>query len=147
MELMVKTFTQLSNLELYHIMKARQEIFIVEQNCVYNDIDDIDLTATHVFLKDKEEICAYTRLYWEEERESAVKVGRVIAPRRGTGLGLEIMMESIKIAKEYYRPEEIFIHAQCYAIGFYEKAGFSVISEEFLEDDIPHVAMVINCCD
>lgn len=145
MELVVKTFAQLTLLELFHIMKARQEIFIVEQNCVYQDIDDIDQIATHVFLKDKEAICAYARLYWEEEREDAVKIGRVIAPRRGEGVGLQVMKEAVRIAQEFYRPKELFIHAQEYAIGFYEKAGFSVISAPFMEDDIPHVEMVLPC--
>lgn len=144
MELVIKTFAELTINELYAILKARQEIFIVEQNCPYLDADGLDQIATHIFYKEKGTICAYTRLYWEDGRENAVKVGRVIAVRRGTGLGLKILEESVKIAKEFYRPTELFVHAQEYAIGFYEKAGFKVISEPFLEDGIPHVEMLLR---
>lgn len=141
MELIVKNFSELTLHELYHIIKAREEIFIVEQNCPYLDVDGIDLEATHVFYKEEERICAYTRLYWEKSREQSIKIGRVIAVDRGTGLGLQIMKESVRIAKERFAPKELYIHAQEYAIGFYEKAGFSVSSGVFMEDDIPHVVM------
>lgn len=144
MELVVKTFEELSKEELYEILRARQEIFIVEQNCPYLDADGVDFEATHVFLKDELGIAAYTRLYWEKERESSVKIGRVIAVRRGTGAGLRVMEESVRIGKERYNPKEFYIHAQEYAKGFYGKVGFVVSSAPFLEDDIPHVAMTLS---
>lgn len=143
-ELVVKSFEELTKDELYEILRARQEIFIVEQNCPYLDADGIDQGATHVFLRDEIGIAAYTRIYWEKERESSVKIGRVIAVRRGTGAGLRIMEESVRIAEEQFRPKELYIHAQEYAKGFYEKVGFQVISTPFLEDDIFHVAMAIT---
>lgn len=145
MELVVKTFEQLTLLELYHILQARERIFIVEQECAYLDADGVDEHSTHVFYKENEEICAYTRLYWEEHREKSIKIGRVIAVKRGTGLGLRVMKEAMLVAEQVYHPDELFIHAQSYAIGFYEKAGFSVCSEEFMEDEIPHVEMVYLC--
>lgn len=142
MELVVKEFSSLTLEELYKIIRAREEIFIVEQNCVYLDVDGIDQQATHVFLEEDGELLAYCRLYWEESRESSVKVGRVIAPRRSCGFGLKILQAGISVAVERYDPKELYLHAQEYAIGFYEKAGFSVVSPTFLEDGIPHVEMV-----
>lgn len=144
-QLVIKAFAQLTTLELYHILQARQDIFILEQTCIYRDIDEQDLTATHVFYKDGEEICAYARVYWDENHKGRVKIGRVIAVRRSTGIGLKLMLEAVTVAKEQFHPQEILIHAQEYARGFYEKAGFSVVSEEtFLEDDIPHLYMRIG---
>lgn len=144
--LVIKTFEQLSSRELYAILQARLDIFIMEQNCIYRDIDDVDLTATHIFYQEGVEICAYARIYWDPHQNNTVKIGRVIAVRRGTGLGGKLMKEAVKVAKDFYRPEKILIHAQAYARGFYEKAGFAVMSEEtFLEDDIPHYYMEIVC--
>lgn len=142
----VKTFDQLSNLELYHILQARLNIFIIEQNCIYPDIDEVDLDATHLFYKEGEDILAYCRLYQDDEWENSVKIGRVITVRRGVGLGLIMMLEAVEQVKKRYRPAKIHIHAQEYARGFYEKAGFSVTDPvTFLEDDIPHFHMGIDC--
>lgn len=145
LKMVQKPFADLTVLELYHILQARQDIFIIEQTCIYPDIDNLDQIATHVFLKDGDDICAYARIYWDDHHENTVKIGRVIAPRRGTGAGLQVMLEAVRITKEEYKPEEILLHAQEYARGFYEKAGFHAVSEEtFLEDDIPHLLMKID---
>lgn len=144
MELVVKTFQELTVDEFHDIIRAREEIFIVEQDCVYLDVDGTDKVATHLFWKEGGEILSYARLYWEESRDSCVKVGRVIAPRRGCGCGRMIMESAVQIGIERYQPKELYLHAQEYAIGFYEKSGFSVISEPYLEDGIFHVDMLLT---
>ncbi len=141
----IKSFQELSNLELYRILQARQDIFILEQQCIYPDLDDIDLEATHLFYKRGENIAAYCRLYWDKERASAVKIGRVIAVERSTGLGGALMEQAVRVANSQYQPQELILHAQVYAIGFYEKSGFRQISPHFMEDDIPHCLMQQDC--
>ncbi|MFI3255309.1 MAG: GNAT family N-acetyltransferase [Eubacteriales bacterium] len=149
MELHVKTFAQLTSLELYALLRARQEVFILEQNCVYLDADGTDIVATHLFYKEGEEeganILASCRLYWDPEEDNQVLLGRVLTTRRGEGHGLKLVLEGVAFAKEYYRPNTILIHAQEYAIPFYEKADFVVCSGTFLEDGIKHKMMKISC--
>lgn len=142
-EIHLKTFQELSNTQLYRIMQARVNIFIVEQDCVYPDLDDIDYQALHLFLQEEDEILAYCRLYWDPtEGENVAKIGRVITVRRGQGYGLELMKEAVKRGQEELNPAKIAIHAQEYACGFYEKAGFVVADPvSFLEDGIPHLHM------
>lgn len=141
----VKTFEQLTNHELYRILQARVNIFIVEQNCIYPDIDNVDFHANHLFYKEGEEILAYCRMYQDDEWENSVKIGRVITVERGKGLGLEMMLEAVSLTKTLYDCQRIHIHAQEYARGFYEKAGFAVTDPvTFLEDGIPHFHMGIS---
>lgn len=140
METVVKRFNELTLDELYRIVKLRVDVFVVEQNCPYSDLDDLDQDAIHVFVKENDEILAYLRVLNNER----VKIGRVISARRGEGLGKIVLDAGIKAAKELLDPQDIFIHAQTYARGFYEKAGFEVCGEEFLEDDIPHLPMILK---
>lgn len=142
MELIIKHFSQLSRDELYEIYKLRAEVFVVEQQCVYQDIDDGDRSAYHVFFKDEAGIQAYLRILPAGAVFDAVSIGRVIAVKRRCGLGTRIVQEGIKAARELLGAEEIKIEAQVYAKGLYEKLGFVQTSEEFLEDGIPHVEMV-----
>ncbi len=145
MELVVKNFDELTLRELYELLRARSEIFVVEQSCIYQDIDRIDYDSIHVFLKgENDEVLACLRLYYIDEENKIVKLGRVISITHGIGLGGKILKEGVRVAKERMNPREIIIHAQCYAIGYYEKEGFRVCSEEFLEDDIPHVKMILK---
>lgn len=146
MQLVVKNFDELTLRELYELLRARSEIFVVEQECIYQDIDRIDYDSIHVFLKeDNDEVLACLRLYYLPEAEGRVKLGRVISTTHGIGLGGKILHEGVRVARERMNPKEIYIHAQCYAIGYYQKEGFEVCSEEFLEDGIPHVAMILRC--
>ncbi len=149
MELQIKTFHQLSSLELYALMRVRQEVFVVEQNCPYLDADGTDILATHLFYKEGEQeganVIACCRLYWNQDEDNQVLLGRVLTARRGEGHGLRLVLEAVSFAKEVYRPSSILIHSQEYAIPFYEKAGFSVCSDTFLEDGIKHKLMVISC--
>lgn len=142
MELNIKHFSQLSRDELFEIYKLRVTVFIVEQQCPYQEIDDADREAYHIFLKDEEGIQAYLRLLPAGVAFDAVSLGRVIAVKRRCGLGTRIVEAGIKAAKEILGAETIKIEAQVYARGLYEKLGFVQTSEEFLEDGIPHIEMV-----
>ena len=142
MELKIKTFNELTTKELYEILKSRAEIFVVEQNCVYQDLDDIDYKSIHVFYqKEDGRVAAYLRLFYKEDMK-VIQMGRVLTLKHGTGLGKRILQEGIKIVETKMQAEKIYIEAQKYAIGFYEQAGFEVCSEEFLEDGISHVEMI-----
>lgn len=144
MELKAKFFNELTTKELYEILKSRAEIFVVEQNCVYQDIDDRDYQSLHVFFEENGTVTAYLRAYMKGEGQ--VQMGRVLTLRHGTGLGGKLLKAGIAQVREKFRPERIYIEAQRYATGYYEREGFQECSEEFLEDGIPHVGMelVIN---
>ena len=141
-----KTFSQLTGSEMYEILKVRQDVFVVEQECIYKDADDIDYVSYHLFSMDSNgKVDAYLRIFKREGETSTWQLGRVLTTKRGIGLGGELLREAIRIVKEELSGKEIYIEAQCYALGYYEKAGFVVTSEEFLEDGIPHKAMRCNC--
>lgn len=142
MQLYIKHFSQLSRDELFEIYKLRVAVFVVEQQCPYQEIDDADRAAYHIFLKDEAGIQAYLRLLPAGVTFDAVSLGRVIAVKRRCGLGTRIVEEGIKAAKEILGAETIKIEAQVYARELYEKIGFVQTSGEFLEDGIPHVEMV-----
>ena len=146
MKFVYKTFDELTTKELYELLKARAEIFVVEQNCVYQDLDDIDYKSTHVFFEnDSGNIVAYLRLFQRDDDLNIIQMGRVLTLEHGTGLGGKILHEGIDVAKKYLKAKKIYIEAQKYAIGFYEREGFKVCSEDFLEDGIPHVQMELVC--
>lgn len=143
MELVVKTFEELTTRELYEILRVRSEIFVVEQNCVYQDVDRIDYRSLHVFYKNENgEVAAYLRLYDKADTPGTVQMGRVLTLKHGTGLGEQILHVGAELAESRMNAGTIYIEAQVYAIKFYEREGFRVASEEFLEDGIPHVVMI-----
>lgn len=142
MELSVKTFPQLTARELYEILKARAAIFVVEQNCVYQDLDDKDYDALHVFYTENGVVTAYLRAYWKDG--DTVQMGRVLTLRHGAGLGGTLLREGIAQIRDKMRPGRICIEAQCYAVGYYQREGFRISSETFLEDGIPHVQMLLT---
>lgn len=143
MKLVVKTFEELTTKEIYEILKSRAEIFVVEQNCVYQDIDDIDLRSLHVFYQDEtDRVVAYLRLFHKKNSADTIQMGRVLTLEHGIGLGGKILHDGISVAVARMGAKKIFIEAQTYAIKFYEREGFKVCSEEFLEDGIPHVQML-----
>lgn len=145
MGMVVKLFQDLSIYELYEIMKIRSSVFVVEQNCVYQDLDDKDKLAYHVFLKEDEGIQAYLRVLPKDISFEDVSIGRVLTIKRGQGLGYKILLEGIKVAKDRLKADKIKIEAQLYAKEFYERVGFKQISDDFLEDGIPHILMEL--CD
>ena len=142
MKAIIKYFNELTTKELYEILKARSEIFVVEQNCVYQDIDDKDYESLHFFYEEDGKVTAYLRAFYRDD--SVVQIGRVLTLQHGIGLGGKLLKEGIAIIKEKMNPSRLYIEAQCYAIGYYEKEGFRVCSEEFLEDGIPHVQMTLD---
>ena len=135
MEFSAKTFEELSSLELYEILKARSQIFVVEQNCAYQDIDYLDSRSLHIFSMEDQKVTAYLRAYWKNR--DVVQIGRVLTMKHGTGLGGKLLKAGISIVKEKMPCRKIYIEAQCYAEAFYQREGFQVISEPFLEDGIP----------
>lgn len=144
MELFVRRFDELDIHDLYEIMKLRCDVFIVEQECHYEDIDGRDINAIHVYLKDDNEIVGYLRILDKGVVFKEVSIGRVIAKRRRVGIGSELLKAGLIAAKKYYNADKIKIEAQVYAKSFYERVGFKVCGAEFLEDGIPHVPMVVE---
>ncbi|MBD5114256.1 MAG: GNAT family N-acetyltransferase [Ruminococcaceae bacterium] len=145
MQLHIKKFGELTLEELYEILRHRAEIFVEEQACPYNDVDGLDINAYHVFLTDNDGMAAYLRVLDKGVQHEEVTIGRVIAVKRGQGLGAEIFKAGIKVAREKYGAKKIQIAAQCQARGFYEKFGFRQISEEFLDVGIAHIHMQLDC--
>ncbi|MCD7888648.1 MAG: GNAT family N-acetyltransferase [Oscillospiraceae bacterium] len=140
MELITKTYNELSKDELYDILYLRSDVFIMEQERVCRDVDGDDRNALHVWLKDENGIAAYLRILYNEGVKTAL-IGRVIAVRRKTGLGKRIVTEALGISKEHFGTEKALVHAQECAKGFYEKCGFKVISEPKFEDGSLHLWM------
>lgn len=136
-----KCFEELTTRELYEILKARAEIFVVEQECVYQDIDDIDYNSLHMFYEANGKVVAYARAYRKAGEGQVVHLGRVLTMEHGKGLGGILLKAAIAEVRERWNPIKIVIEAQCYATGYYEREGFKIYSEEFLEDGIPHVRM------
>ena len=141
MELVVKHFSELSTEELFEIYKLRVSVFVVEQECPYQEIDDMDRVAYHLWLKDDDGIEAYARVLPQGTAFPTVAIGRIIAVKRRCGLGSKIVKSAIEVAKAKFNADEITIEAQVYARLLYEKCGFQQISEQFLEDGIPHILM------
>ena len=135
---LVKSFDELTLFELHGLLRLRSAVFIVEQNCAYPDIDGLDPVSKHVFIKDGGGIAAYARICPEDG--GVFRIGRVVTETRGRGLGMRVLRAAVEECRAL-GAKEIRIEAQVYAVGFYEKAGFRVLGEEFLEDGIPHIEM------
>ena len=134
----IKTFEQLTTKELFHIYKLRVDTFVVEQQCPYHEIDDIDLKSHHIYLQQGKDILAYCRLY---KQNDAYHIGRVIAATKHKGYGTLIMKTAIKFAINILHTQSINIEAQTYVKKFYEKLGFVTTSEPFDDDGIQHIKM------
>ncbi len=144
MEVKIKHFSELTLDELYEIMRARQEVFVVEQDCVYLDADGKDKNAYHVFIEENGKILAALRVLDRGVSYADASIGRVITTRRGAGLGEKIILAGIKTAKEKFGADIIRISAQVQASGFYKKYGFKQVSDVYLEDNIDHFEMVLT---
>ena len=144
MEFFIKEFYQLSLDELYRILQLRSEIFVVEQDCVYQDIDYKDQKAIHILGYKNEKLIAYTRIFKPGDYFNDASIGRVVVAenQRKFGYGFVIMQHSIKAVKEYFNETTIKISAQKYLKNFYESLDFEQIGEEYLEDNIPHIPMI-----
>lgn len=143
MELTVKRFEELDRDELYELLRIRVAVFVVEQNCAYQELDGKDRRAYHVFLKDGGKVQAYLRVLDPGVSFEEASIGRVIAVKRRCGLGSRILAEGVRVARERLHASAVRIEAQTYARGLYEAQGFRQVSEEFLEDGIPHIQMLL----
>ena len=143
MKINIKTFNELSTSELYHILQLRSEVFVVEQDCVYQDIDGKDDKALHIIGKENEEIVAYTRCFDKGFYFEEASIGRVVVQQdqRKYGYGHQIITASIQAIKERFSTDHIKLSAQQYLVKFYESHGFTSEGEGYLEDGIPHIAM------
>ena len=141
MQAKIKSFDELTKEELYEILRLRVDIFVVEQECPYPEIDGKDYDAFHIYLENQGQILAYSRVY---EEEGQVHIGRVIAKERRKGHATLILKEAIRVACENYQARKIVIEAQTYAKSLYAKVGFVEDSERYLLDGIEHVKMVLQ---
>lgn len=142
----IKTFEELTNNELYGLLKARVDVFIVEQECAYQEIDNIDQKAIHYFAEVDGEIAALVRILPRNTTYEEVAIGRVLVVEkfRGTGLAKELMNRAISFVQEEWKEEEIKIQAQTYLQSFYESLGFKQVSVVYEEDEIPHIDMLLQ---
>lgn len=146
MEFKLKTFKDLNIEDLYKILRFRNEIFVVEQNCVYQECDNKDLKAYHLYFEEAGEIIAYLRILNKGVSYDEVSIGRVAVHynHRREQLGNKLMERAIKFIEEELKEKEIRISGQVYIKEFYKNLGFKEVSEEYLEDDIPHVEMLLK---
>ena len=139
----IKTFQNLTALELWKIYQLRVAVFVVEQNCAYQEVDEKDLKALHLFAKNSQKLTAYCRIIPEQD---GVHIGRVLVTKeaRGTGLAKKLMTQALTVCQQKWQSEKIYVQAQAYLQDFYQSVGFKPISEVYLEDGIPHLDMVLN---
>ena len=140
----IKTFNELSTQELYAILQLRSEVFVVEQDCVYLDIDGKDQKALHILGYKDEKLVAYTRIFKAGYYFEETSIGRVLVRfnERKFKYGYTIMEASIAAIKTHYNETLIRISAQSYLRKFYNNLGFKEVGEEYLEDGIPHINMI-----
>jgi len=140
------TYQQLSKEKLYQIIRLRLEVFVLEQNCIYQDLDNKDQKAIHLVGEEEGKVIAYTRLFKKGDYFENASIGRVIVRKesRKKDYGKIIMQKSIEELKNEHNEENIEISAQKYLIKFYDDLGFKKMGEEYLEDNIPHIKMILK---
>lgn len=143
-ECIVKPFYDLTLHELYEILQLRNEVFIVEQNCPYQDLDNKDFKASHVLIYSNSKLVAYSRIFDVNITFKEASIGRVITHKevRSSGVGKFLMEKSIENLYKLYGKQSIRIGAQYYAIPFYQKFNFKPEGDIYLEDGIEHIEMV-----
>lgn len=142
----IRSFEQLSNIQLYQLLKLRSEVFVIEQNCIFLDADDKDQKCHHLLLYKGEALAAYSRIVPAGVSYAEVSIGRVVTSPafRGTGLGRELMERSIQACVDLYGAQPVRIGAQYYAVKFYGSLGFVPQGEIYDEDGIDHIEMVLH---
>lgn len=145
----IKTFNNLTKLELYQLLQLRSEVFVVEQDCVYQDVDGKDEKALHILGFKNDKIVAYTRIFKSGDYFKKASIGRVVVKEneRKFGYGHELLKASIKAIKDFYKETEIIISAQVYLKKFYEVHQFIQVGKSYLEDGIPHIRMRYTSSD
>jgi ElaA protein len=143
MNIQVKSFTELNTTELYNLLQLRSEVFVVEQDCVYQDIDFKDQKALHILGYKNDVLTAYTRIFKPGDYFKNSSIGRVVVKdsERKFNFGHQIMKASIAAIKSNFKEDKITISAQKYLKKFYESHGFYQVDDEYLEDGIPHIRM------
>ena len=144
LDIYIKSFNELSLEELYYLLQLRSEVFVVEQDCVYQDVDGKDQKALHIIGKKDNVIIAYTRIFKQGDYFKEASIGRVVVSEKARHLkyGHQLMVASIKVIENSFHTKEIKLSAQKYLEKFYNNLGFKTIGEPYLEDGIPHIAMV-----
>lgn len=140
----IKKFNELNIEEIYKILALRNEVFIVEQECPYLDCDDKDLNSYHLFLTENGEIVSYLRILEKGVSYDEISIGRVAVKKsyRGKGISRKMMLKAIEFIENNLSENTIKIQAQAYLLNFYSSLGFKAVSEEYLEDNIPHIDMI-----
>lgn len=142
MKLVIKHYDELTLDELHDILKLRVAVFVVEQSCPYQEVDGHDPQAYHLWIEDDETgILSYLRVLPPATTHADASIGRVVSLVRRQGLATRLLREGIRVAREKFGAEHITLDSQVYVRSLYEKVGFMQVSEEFLEDGIPHVRM------
>lgn len=144
MEFKIKSFDKLTASEIYEILKSRQQIFMLEQKILCLDADGVDYKSVHFFIEDNNEVIAYLRAFYDSENKDILHIGRVLTLKHGNGYGRELMEKSLSEIKKSFNCKKICMHSQKHAAGFYEKFGFKITSDEFLEEGIVHVMMEMD---
>lgn len=146
LEIYIKTFSELTTNELYNLLQLRSEVFVVEQDCVYQDLDGNDEKALHVIGLKNEKIVAYTRIFKAGDYFQLASIGRVVVAKneRQHKYGFDMMNASAEAIKTHFNDTTINISAQVYLKKFYNNLGFNEVGEGYLEDNIPHIAMIKN---
>ena len=145
MDIIIKKFDELTLNELYKIMQLRSQVFVVEQNCIYQDLDDIDKISYHLFIKGNNDmIKAYLRIF--EKDKDIAQIGRVVTDEkeRKKGYATKLMEKGIQLIKNEMKKDKVYLEGQVYCKDLYLKLGFEIISDEFLEDGIPHIKMELK---
>lgn len=140
----IKKFKELKIEQLYKILELRSEIFVVEQECAYQDCDGKDKNSYHLFSEINGEIIAYLRILEKGISYDEVSIGRVCISKcnRGKGISREMILKAIEFVEKSLNENEIKIQAQSYLLDFYKSIGFKEVSSEYLEDNIPHIDML-----
>lgn len=146
MEVLIKSFDALSKEELYEILRVRTAIFVVEQECAYQEVDNHDQKALHVMGMEQGELIAYSRVFRAGDYTDEASIGRVLVihPHRNKGLARAIMKASLEAVKTQFNTNTVTVSAQRYLEGFYEDLGFRIFGEPYLEDGIPHIKMICS---
>ena len=145
MKWIFKTYNELSKDELYSILRLRADVFVLEQDCPYQDVDNKDQKAFHVLAVDNKEVVAYARVFRSGDYFQEASIGRVVTKpsHRGTGLGQDLMQKTIDFIEKSPVSKPIRISAQTYLLKFYESYGFKKTGIEYMEDGIPHIGMLL----
>lgn len=140
----IKTFNEFTVPELYAVLKARIDVFVVEQNCPYSDLDNYDQKAVHIWAEENGDVLASCRIFDKGIKYDEASIGRVLTTQRARGknLGKQLIQYAVETIENRFRTSEIRISAQDYLLKFYRDFGFEDTGKKYLEDDIPHTEML-----